>query len=169
MVSVSITALPLLLISSNYYASADTCEGLDPLACRDKGVCRNGNKDYENLLNVKEAGSLLSSIRGMYCECPDDTAESAFGLSGVHCATTFEKCQDDSICFNGGFCEHNSQNFAKYHCGCPQDDNKDVYAGASCEIKAVERDFCSKSDSYFDVVGQRWFCVNGGNCIDKEE
>ncbi len=169
--SISAAALPLLLLSSNYFncVSADTCEGMDPIACRDGGVCRNGKKDYENLLNVEGVGFIRTEIRGMYCECPDDTASSEFGLTGVHCMTTFEKCNDDTICFNGGFCEHNSENYAKYHCGCPQDDKYNVYAGRACEIKVEEEDFCSRSDTYFDVVGSRWFCVNGGKCIDNEE
>lgn len=160
----------LLLVSTNnlLLASADTCQGDDPLSCKNGGQCRNGIKDYQNLLSVPsndELGMIERSKRGMYCECQDDQPTLQYGMSGLHCGNEFQICADESICFNGGLCERDSQNRNKYHCGCPQDEtNGDIWAGKTCENKAT--DFCSTNDPFYNLAGSRWFCVNDGVCVN---
>lgn len=132
-----------------------------------EGVCRNGQKDYEDVLGLKrDVGMMPTSKRGMYCECPDDNPNALEGMSGIHCTSSYERCGDGSVCFNGGFCERDSNNMDLYHCGCPQDDKYKVWAGKTCENPATA--FCSKYDAFYDLSGSRWFCTNGGRCIDGE-
>lgn len=169
--SISISSLTLLLLplttttnaATNTYEGY-TCDGDDPLSCSSLGVCVDGIKNYSALLGV-DAGNLPSAIRGMHCECPDDSPHAKSGYSGVHCTTEFERCGDNnSICFNGGYCMKDSQT-DRYHCACPSEEG---YAGRTCESKPLNKDgYCNSSnDPFFAVARYPWFCVNGGQCRD---
>lgn len=165
---ISVTTLLLLSISNQVNViSADTCRGDDPLACALDGVCRDGIKDYEDVLKLDHSvGMMPQQKRGMHCECPNDNGDTKYGMSGLHCKTAFERCGDNSVCFNGGFCERDSNNLDMYHCGCPQDEKFKVWAGKSCENEAT--DFCGTNDQFFDITGTSWFCTNGGECLTGE-
>ena len=154
-----------LLLSKQIQIKADYCDGDDPLACYNQGSCVNGEKNFEEALNISDAGMVSRSIRGMYCDCPDDDAAVQVGYTGLHCDTPFERCGDGSVCFNGGFCERDSMNVNKYHCGCPMDSLNQVWAGLTCENKPTS--YCSE-DAFYDLAGSRWFCTNNGNCVDGE-
>ena len=160
----SLSALLLLSNNINKLVSADTCRGDDPLACSGGGICRDGIKDYLDVLKLDHSvGMMPKEKRGMHCVCPDDDGISKFGMSGLHCTSAYERCGDNSACFNGGFCERESNNMTKYHCGCPQDEKDRVWAGKTCEVPATN--FCGTNDSFFDVTGTRWFCTNNGECL----
>ncbi len=121
-------------------------------------------------------GLIETSKRGMHCICRDDFPGQNAGFTGVNCQTPFERCGDNSICFNGGYCEMDSSSssyddYEKYHCACPRSYDGKIYAGRACEIEINEAlDVCELSSSppSYDVVGSKWFCTNGGNCIDDE-
>ena len=147
--------------------NADYCSGDDPLACMNLGMCRDGMKDYESLLGVSSVGHMHTTKRGMYCECPDDSANAKLGWSGLHCTTEFERCEDNSICFNEGFCERDSTSNT-YHCACLTEEG---FAGKHCESQpSTPEGYCSASENevFYALAGYPWFCVNGGICQDNE-
>lgn len=160
------TLSALALLSKQIYVKADSCGGDDPLACYNEGFCVDGEKNFEQVLNISDAGMVATSIRGMHCDCPDDGTALEKGYTGIHCDTPFERCKDGTVCFNGGFCERDSKNFNKFHCGCPMDQRDQVWAGLTCENKPTS--FCGEDDPFYDLAGSRWFCTNNGNCIDGE-
>lgn len=167
--TVSISILSLLLSKSSYantYGNGgmDNCESDDPLACFNTGICRNGKKPYDDLLG-SVATLTPKSKRNMYCECPDDTKIKNKGHSGLHCDTQFVRCEDDSICFNGGYCERDSHS-DEYHCACITSKG---FAGKSCESRPTTVDgTCGTSDSFYKLTGFPWFCVNKGKCVLNE-
>lgn len=160
----------LILISKQIFIHAEQCEDGDPIACYNEGFCVNGEKDYEDIFQTKHVGMVTRSKRGMFCRCPDehpnDFPDIEGGYSGVHCDTPFVRCGDGSVCFNSGFCERDSGNANKYHCGCPMDGQDQVWTGRTCELKPTS--YCSESDPFYDLAGSRWFCTNDGNCVDGE-
>ena len=172
LVSISSLILLLLLVTKNTLGNfengslyTDGCQGDDPLACSNLGICKDGIKDYSTLFEVNNVGQMDFEKRGMYCLCPDDKPNIVFGLSGLHCTTEFERCDNDQLCFNGGYCEADSA-YDTFHCACPMDK---AYAGFACESTPKDRSgFCSDDDVFTSIAGYPWFCVNGGTCNDGE-
>lgn len=171
MMSIPANVFPvLLLLSTNLdVVSATSCPPEDALSCARGGYCTMGGKDYQALLGTSssaDVGLIETSKRGMHCTCPDDLTQKLVGFSGVQCDTPFERCEDDSVCFNGGYCEQDSYDYERYHCSCPKGQGDgNIYTGRACELKAT--DVCTSfGDTFYDVVGSRWFCANGGECLD---
>jgi len=170
--------LPFLLSTNPKLISAEvvdsiSCPADDTLSCARNGYCSLGNKDYQNLLgtgSASDVGLIETSRRGMHCTCPDDSTDALSGFTGVQCETPFERCKDNSVCFNGGYCVRDSYDYERYHCACPKGEvDGDIYTGRACELKATE--ICNAStfgDTFYDVVGSKWFCANNGQCTDYD-
>jgi hypothetical protein len=163
--------LPLLLFTTkssyanNNVERMDNCESNDMLACFNLGKCQNGEKPYETLLGGSVADLTPKTIRNMYCNCPDDKPFMKKGVSGLHCETSFVRCEDDTICFNQGYCEKDSYQ-DKYHCACKTSRG---FAGKSCEARPTNSDgTCGTDDPFYELMGYPWFCVNNGKCIKNE-
>lgn len=192
-------SLILLLLAKFSTSTNAASDGTCTLACNihepefgdeGKGTCTKGPKNYAEALGASLDHILMpTEANGMHCICPDEKSASSganklTGVSGPHCGSSFERCPDNSICFNGGYCQSDSHDRSKWHCACPEDlryngfekygDGYDAHHGTSnvwtglyCEVPAS--DFCSEQDHYYDLTGGRWFCSNGGVCVDNED
>ena len=164
-ITIAIATIILLQNPTN----AETCGTGDDIACQNGGTCADGQKSYLEL-GIPNFTFLSKQKRGMHCTCPGEAlreaGEAKSGLTGVHCDVPYEICSNGKVCFHGGTCVAEQFQSTEFHCQCPQDPKHDVWAGISCAIPA--EDFCDEEE-FYDITGGKWFCTQGGKCINGEK
>jgi len=177
--------LSLSALRKNHLSLAlNTDDLVEPdIICTNGSLLTEGSQNYADIFRIDMVNTLpfLQTIskNGMYCKC-------GLGYTGIDCATPYEICKDDSICFHGAPCVKNfvSPNNTivmddeKYHCACSQTTYpiNESFEGKSCEYRVTS--YCELSDPTniqdddrfpndvpYDVSASgEWYCTNGADC-----